>query len=128
MVLHRITFLTIKHGGDFLYMEDCNILFVDLEERFGGNEAFQLALEQNKTSREELRSQLTIQVLIEKLLADEIKVTGKELAKYKKENKEFIGDMSDKQIEETVKSQKLNEAFTPWFEKVKDKANITTYF
>ena len=100
----------------------------DLEERFGGKENFQLALEQNKTSREELRSQLTIQVLIEKLLTDEIKVTSKELAKYKKENKEFIGDMSDKQIEETVKSQKLNEAFTPWFEKVKDKANITTYF
>ena len=100
----------------------------DLEERFGGKENFQLALEQNKTRREELRSQLTIQVLIEKLLTDKIKVTSKELAKYKKENKEFIGDMSDKQIEETVKSQKLNEAFTPWFEKVKDKANITTYF
>ena len=100
----------------------------DLEERFGGKENFQLALEQNKTSREELRSQLTIQVLIEKLLTDKIKVTSKELAKYKKENKEFIGDMSDKQIEETVKSQKLNEAFTPWFEKVKDKANIITYF
>lgn len=100
----------------------------DLEERFGGKENFQLALEQNKTSREELRNQLTTQVLIEELLADEIKVTSKELAKYKKENKEFIGDMSDEQIEETLKSQKLNEAFTPWFEKVKDKANITTYF
>ena len=100
----------------------------DLEERFGGKENFQLALKQNKTDLDELKEQLAIQILIEELLADKIKITDKELAKYKKENKDFVGDMSNKQIKETLKSQKLNEEFTSWFEKLKNKANITTYF
>ena len=77
---------------------------------------------------DELKEQLAIQILIEELLADEIKITDKELAKYKKENKDFVGDMSNKQIKETLKSQKLNEEFTSWFEKLKNKATITTYF
>jgi hypothetical protein len=100
----------------------------ELEDRFGGKENFELALKQNNTSEEELKDQLSIQILVEKLLKDKIKITDGEVSKYKKENKEFVGEMSTAEIKDTLKSQKLNEAFNPWFEELKKKANITTYF
>ncbi|HEX7456097.1 MAG TPA: hypothetical protein VF303_01350 [Candidatus Nanoarchaeia archaeon] len=100
----------------------------ELEEQFGGKENFDLALKQNKTSIEELRGQIAIQILAEKLLEDKIEVADAEVDKYIKENKEATKDLSKEQVKDQLRSQKLSQEFTPWFEELKNKANITTYF
>lgn len=86
------------------------------------------ALVQNNTSMEEVREQLIFQILIEKLLEDEISVSDEEVDNYIKENKEFNPDISKDEAFEAVKSAKLNERFASWFEELKSNANITIYF
>lgn len=100
----------------------------ELEDQLGGKESFQRALEQNNTGLEQVKSQIVTQILVEKILEGELEVTSKEISDYKKANKDFIGEMTDKQIKEALKSQKLNERFTSWFENLKKDAKINTYF
>lgn len=100
----------------------------EIEDRLGGKENLELALKQNKTSIEEAKEQITIQILVEKLLEDEIKVNDDEVSKYIKENKEINPNLSKEEAREAIKSSKLNEKFTTWFEELKSNAQITTYF
>lgn len=100
----------------------------ELEEQLGGKEALELALNQNNTNIEEVRKQLTTQILVEKLLEDEITVSDKEVSDYIKQNKEFDPDISKEKAKEAIKSSKINEKFTSWFEEIKSNANITIYF
>ena len=108
--------------------KEINEKIKELEDRFGGKENFELALKQNNTSIEDLKQQITIQILVEKLLEDKIKVSDKDVSKYRTENKEAASALTDAQIKETLKSQKLSQEFTTWFEKLKEEANISTYF
>lgn len=107
---------------------DINTKIKDLEKRFGGKETFESTLAQNNTSIDDLKDQIVIQILVEKLLEDKIKVSAKEIAEYKKENKSSLNGQTNKQIEEALKAQKLNEEFLTWFEGVKKNANLKTYF
>ena len=100
----------------------------ELEEQLGGKEALELALNQNNTSIEEVRKQLTTQILVEKLLEDEITISDKEVSDYIKQNKEFDPDISKEKAKKAIKSSKINEKFTSWFEEIKSNAKITVYF
>ena len=47
---------------------------------------------------------------------------------YIKENVEAAAGRSKEQIKETLESQKIGEKFASWFEELKKKAKINTYF
>ena len=82
----------------------------------------------NNTNIEEVRKQITTQILVEKLLEDEIAVSDKEVSDYIKQNKEFDPDISKEKAKEAVIATKLNEKFASWFEELSNNASITTYF
>ena len=100
----------------------------ELEEQLGGKEIFKSTLAQNNTTLDELREQIIIQILVEELLAKKIKVTDKEVQAYIKENSEAAAGRSKEQVKETLESQKIGEEFASWFEELKKKAKINTYF
>lgn len=100
----------------------------ELEGRFGGKEALKSLLAQNNTNLTEVREQLELQILIEKLLDQKISVSEEEVAKYVKENKDAASGLTKEQVKDQLRSQKLNEEFTKWFEDVKEKAKINKYF
>ena len=100
----------------------------ELEDRLGGPEALKSALAQNNTTITDLKEQIVTQVLVEKLLADKIKVTEAEVQKYIKENKQAAVGLTKEQVTQTLRSQKLSQEFGIWFEEIKKKAKITTYF
>lgn len=100
----------------------------EIEKRLGGKENFKMALKQNNTSLQDVKKQITIQLLAEKILADKIKVTDEQIDKYIKENGELVKGLSKEEVKNQLKSQKLNQEFPTWFDKLKNKANITTYF
>ena len=108
--------------------EEIDSKIKELEEQLGGKEALELALNQNNTNIEEVRKQLATQIFVEKLLEDEITVSDKEVNDYIKQNKEFDPDISKEKAKEAIKSSKINEKFTSWFEEISKNANITTYF
>ena len=99
-----------------------------LEDRLGGKENLDLAISQNNTNLKELKEQISLQILVEKLLEDKVNVTDKEIKEYKTGNKASTVGMSDDEIREIIKSNKLNEEFTVWYQDLKSKASISTFF
>ena len=108
--------------------EDVDKKVAEIEKRLGGKEAFSQALSTNNTSIEELRKQLTIQALVEKILEKEVQVSDSEVAKYMKDNKVETKGRSKEEVREELKLRKLNEKFPSWFEEVKNLARIQKFF
>ena len=100
----------------------------ELEDRLGGKEVLKNTLSQNNTTLDELKDQIVIQILVEELLAKKIKVSDKEVDKYIKENAEAAKGLTKEQVKETLESQRIGEEFATWFEELKKKAKISTYF
>ncbi len=76
-----------------------------------------------------LREQLKLQLILEKILKDKIKVSEEEVKKYYKENKEmfFPGKKFEEvkeQIEEELEYQKISMQTQIWIEELKKKAKI----
>lgn len=100
----------------------------DIEKNLGGKENLDVALTQNNTTMAQLRSQLEIQVLVEKILSDQIKVTDAEITKYIDDNKAATPNLTRDQASQQVKNQKLNDKFTTWYADLKNKAKINKFF
>ncbi|OGY25120.1 MAG: hypothetical protein A2Z11_01315 [Candidatus Woykebacteria bacterium RBG_16_43_9] len=100
----------------------------ELEKQIGGKELLKNTLAQNNTTLEELKEQIVIQILVEKLLEDKTKVTDEEVQQYIKDNQQTAATLTKDQVKNTLKNQKLSGEFGVWFEELKKKANIQTYF
>jgi hypothetical protein len=110
--------------------EDIDKKIQEIEKRLGGKENLDTALAQNQATVEDLREQFTIQVLVEKILGDQLKVTDEEINKYIADNKEATATakLSKDEIIQAVKTEKLNEKFGPWYQELESKAKIIPYF
>jgi len=100
----------------------------EIQTSLGSKSAFESALKQNNLSINDLKEQLTVQLLVEKLLADKIKVTDEEIDKYIAENKDTTTNMSRTQVSNTIKSSKVNSEFDKWYQEIKKKAKISKFF
>ncbi len=83
-------------------------------------------------TKQDLLMQLKLRSLVEKLLADKIKVTDKEVADYIEKNKDTLPtdlkeDEIKKGVEEQLKQQKLATASQVWLEELNKNAKIN-YF
>lgn len=105
-----------------------NIKIKELEKQLGGKEILTSTLAQNNTTLDQLKDQIIIQILVEELLAEKIKVTDKEVQTYIKENAETTTGQSKEQVKKNLESQKIGEEFASWFEELKKKSKINTYF
>ena len=99
----------------------------EIEDRFGGSAGLEQALTANKTSMKQLRDQLKNQLLVEKLLEDKIKVSDKEIDDYIKQNKQTTKGLNKEEVRDQLRSNKLNEEFSKWFEEIRKSANIQNY-
>lgn len=86
-------------------------------------------LEFQGLTREDVYQQTKIQLLIEKLLEDDLKVSEEEVSQYIEENKDTLAeDMSEQEARESareqLKSQKLNSVVPAWLQELQNKANI----
>lgn len=84
-------------------------------------------------TKDELTKQIKIQIMVEKILGEEISVTDKEITDYiaNEENAAFLTGTEEKnkvQAEEQLKQQKLSAKFAQWLEDLRKKANILQIF
>jgi parvulin-like peptidyl-prolyl isomerase len=90
------------------------------------------ALTAQGMTRQDLSFQLKLRNLVEKLLADKIKVTDKEVADYTEQNKAnfpatLSADEIKKSVTEQLKQQKLGSASQAWLQELTKNAKIN-YF
>ena len=91
-----------------------------------------VALQAQGMTMGDLRTQLKLRNLVEKLLADKIRVSDKEVADYIAKNKDSLPqDKSEseikKNVEEQLKQQKLATASQSWLQELNKNAKIN-YF
>jgi len=91
-----------KNKGVTISESDVDKKIEELEKQFGGKEGLDQALTQNNTNLEDLKQQINIQLIVEKLLEDKLKVSEKEVDQYIKENKKFNPKISKEEAREAV--------------------------
>lgn len=80
-------------------------------------------------TKTDLEKQIKIQVLVEKLLGGDIKISDQEISDYFEKNKNFFPknatlDSQKEQIKNELLQQKLNEKFQTWIQDLKKEAKI----
>ena len=107
----------------------------EIEGQVGGKEQLKAALTSRNITETDFRNQIKIQLLVERLLEKDIKVSEKEIDDYIAKNPEdqnVLGaNTKDKkvrdEISKTIKSNKLNEKFQSWYSKLEKKAKINKF-
>jgi hypothetical protein len=95
-------------------------------------QSLDVALKAQGMTIQDLKSQLKLRNLVEKLVADKLKVTDKEIEDYIKTNKDsFPTNMKEDEIKKSVgeqlKQQKLSSASSTWIKELNKNAKIN-YF
>ena len=102
-----------------------------IEEQVGGAQALDGLLAQQRQSREDLREQLRLQLILEKLYANEATVSAEEIDKFIEENEaQLQATESAKQKEEAadlLKQQKLSQIFNQKFQELKEAAKVNIF-
>ena len=83
-------------------------------------------------SREDLREQIRIQKIVEKIVGEDIEVTEEEVENYFAENEDSFSEDADveelkENIRQSLKQQKLSEGINLWITALRDSAEIN-YF
>jgi foldase protein PrsA len=123
-----------KNRGITVSSEDIDNEFKKIEERFTSQgQNLDDVLKSQGYSKDDLREQVELQLIVEKMVADKISITDEEVDKYLTENKQFMptGTPDDKLKEdarENLKQEKINTEGQNIIKELRDKANIKTSF
>ena len=102
-----------------------------IEKSLSGQISLDDALKAQGITREQLNSDMKLQLSIEKLVSQGVEISNEEIAEYFKENKElFTATEEGKQREEAINSlrqQKINEKFQEWLENLHNTAKILRF-
>jgi len=102
-----------------------------IEKSLSGQISLDDALKAQGITREQLNSDMKLQLTIEKLVSQGIEISDEEIAEYFKENKElFAATEESKQKEEAInnlRQQKINEKFQGWIEDLHNTAKILRF-
>lgn len=130
MVNEEIIRGEMQKKGIKVAKSDVDAKVKELETRFKGKEALDQMLTLQGMTREDLRTQLELQIAIEKLVPAQ-KVSDTEVQKAYDGNPEQYGDELTDTIRQQIKNQllqqKTSKAFSDWFEKVKKQVKVIKY-
>lgn len=114
--------------------EDLDAEFKKIEERFTSQgQNLDEVLKTQGYTKEDLREQVELQLLVEKMVADKIQVTDDEITKYITDNKQFLptGTPEEdlkKDAQESLRQEKINQEGQTLIQELKSKAKITSSF
>ncbi len=129
MITEKLILQEAKKKGIKVSEKEIDKKIEEFKKRFPDEKTFRAQLKENNMTLDFLREQLKLQLILEKILKDKIKVSEEEVKKYYKENKEmfFPGKKFEEvkeQIEEELEYQKISMQTQIWIEELKKKAKI----
>ena len=98
----------------------------EIEDQLGGKEALDYALKSRNLSLEQVKDQIKTQLLVEKMLGKDIKVSDADVENFIKDNP-TAKDLSKDKIKEQIRSQKISEKAASWLEELKKNAKISKF-
>lgn len=131
MINEKIIVYEAQKRGMGVSGEELNNKIQELEKNLGGAEIFDSLLAQQGQTRESIRGQLRLQLLIEKLYLNEATVSAGEIDSFIVQNKEQLKASDSagqaKEAEEALKQQKLTQIFGEKFQVLRQQANIKIF-
>lgn len=113
---------------------DINKKVATIQKQVGGADQLKNALSSRNLSESEFRNQIKIQLLVEKLLQNEIKVSDKEVDDYIAKNQNSTDpnttgvDLKNRDAVKTqLQSDKLNQKFQSWYSNLQKQASINKF-
>ena len=103
----------------------------ELEAQVGGPEVFESLLSQQGQSRDSLKEQLRLQLVIEKLYENEATISAQEIDQFLETNSALLTSTDSakqrEEAEEAIKQQKLSQIFSEKFQMLRQSADIKIY-
>jgi len=132
MINNRILDLAIADSGAKVDQTMVDEQIASLESQFEGLGGLDSALDQQGLNREELKKQLYTQLAVEEILKEEIIPTEEEIqANYDAGLETLYADKSlddvRENISESLRQDKLREAFLTWFSGVKEEYTVKKF-
>ncbi|MCL5784349.1 MAG: SurA N-terminal domain-containing protein [Patescibacteria group bacterium] len=131
MVNEKLVMDEARKKGVTVSPAEINDRITKLEGNFGGKDSFDALLAQQGQTREGLRSQLGIQLTIEKLYENEASVSADEVSKFIAQNKDQLQSSGSaeqtKEATDILRQQKIAKIFGDKFKELKQQAKITIF-
>lgn len=103
----------------------------DLEEQVGGAQVFESFLSQQGQTRNSVKQQLRIQLMIEKLYQNEATVSASEVDEFIQTSSESLQATDSvaqrKEAEDILRQQKINQVFSQKFQQLKQNADVKIF-
>ncbi|MBI3385426.1 SurA N-terminal domain-containing protein [Candidatus Gottesmanbacteria bacterium] len=103
-----------------------------IETQVGGKDGLNQLITSQGLNLEDLRTQIRLKLLVDKMLSKSVIVTEQEVKDFiSKESQSLPATDSASQkkfVEETIKQQKLSEAFQSWYKNLRDKAKVYKFY
>lgn len=111
--------------------EELTAKITEIEKTLAGSMSLDESLKMQGISRAEFETQMRMQLLIEKLLADQATSSASEVAEYITTNKASLmaTTAAEQQLEaeREIRNNKMASAFSEWFTKLKEQAKIERF-
>lgn len=131
MVNERIITQEARKKGITVTQKDIDDKIAEVETQVGGADALNGLLSQQGQTKEGLKGQLKIQILVEKLYGSEATVSAEEIETYITQNSATLQstDSAKQRVEaeSALKQQKLTDIFGQKFQSLKDGAKILIF-
>lgn len=131
MVTEALIQQEAKKKGISATSEETDKKIAEIETQFGGKSGFDTLLESRGLTRDDVRKDIALNLILEKLVGDKIVVSDEEVAEYYKTNKDAFKDQTEEeaktQIKENLKGQKLQQEVGKYIEELKSQAKISIY-
>lgn len=131
MVNEKLILDEAQKKGVVVTEEELNNKISELEKNLGGAGVFNSLLSQQGQTRDSVKKQLRLQLLIEKLYIGEATVSAQEVNDYLAQNKDTLKASDSagqtKEAEDSLKQQKLTQIFGQKFQALKQQANIKIF-
>lgn len=131
MINEKIVLDEAKKKGVIVKNSDIDSKIAEIEKNVGGAQVLDSMLAQQGQTRQTLRDQVKIQLIIEKLYQNEATVSAKEIEDFIAQNKDQLTatDSAKQQEEATqiLKQQRLSQVFSQKFQELKQSAKIKIF-
>lgn len=110
---------------------EINTKIAEIEKSVGGTETFNSLLLQQGQDRNSIKSQIKLELAIEKLYGNEASVSAQEVEEFITNNSSYLRASDSagqsKEAETAIKQQKMSQIFSQKFQELKQKAKIQIF-
>lgn len=131
MVNEKLILAEAGKQGVVVTPADIDAKIAEIEQSVGGAATFDSLLAQQGQTRDSVKSQLKLQIVIEKLYSSEATVSAEEVAQLLEQGRDNLRATDsagqEKEATDMLKQQKLSQVFNEKFGKIKNEAKINIF-